>query len=311
MMVSLILGLVDESTGLLYYENAEHPFPVLYSHSKATFLDQSVMFRKLGFLGADSELRVVTFQMEPRDVLILGSDGRDDVVLSIKEDGSRVINEDETLFLRCVETGEGDLPRIFNKILEYGELMDDISLLRIGYMEHGPGPHTRLSDPAFVVLKEYRNAQGPDEFRNVARQLEDLPPEDRNHADVMRASVRSHIFAREYAAAARIGRNYIDMFPADTEMIYYTSCCYRKSGEPEKAVDLGERILLRKPDNVKNIINLARAYFDLNQPDRAVQILEKALAGEPENASLISLLKKAEGLGGRRKLRLVSQTRLR
>ncbi len=46
---------------------------------------------------------------------------------------NRIINEDESLFLRMVEEGKGDLSKIYRAITKQGELTDDISLLKVAY----------------------------------------------------------------------------------------------------------------------------------------------------------------------------------
>lgn len=39
MLVSLVLGLVDTQTGLLYYVNAQHPWSILYRSGNASFIE--------------------------------------------------------------------------------------------------------------------------------------------------------------------------------------------------------------------------------------------------------------------------------
>src|SRR6185295_8863044 len=39
MLVSILFGLVEENTGLVYYINAEHPWLILYRDAKASFLE--------------------------------------------------------------------------------------------------------------------------------------------------------------------------------------------------------------------------------------------------------------------------------
>ncbi|MCB1179847.1 MAG: SpoIIE family protein phosphatase, partial [Leptospiraceae bacterium] len=109
MLISVVMGLVDESTGMLFYINAEHPWVILYRDNIASFLEDSLSMRKIGMIGLDGDLQVKTFHLQPEDSLLIGSDGRDDLLLRINEKGERIINEDENLFLRTVEEGKGDL----------------------------------------------------------------------------------------------------------------------------------------------------------------------------------------------------------
>ncbi|MCB1160723.1 MAG: SpoIIE family protein phosphatase, partial [Leptospiraceae bacterium] len=132
MLISLIFGLVEEDTGLVYYINAEHPWLILYRDGKADFIEHELYFRKLGTSGMSNSLFVSTFQMMPGDMLIMGSDGKDDLLISNAEN-TRIINEDETYFLKHVEESNGDLNDIFKAITEKYELIDDFSLLSIQY----------------------------------------------------------------------------------------------------------------------------------------------------------------------------------
>lgn len=56
MLVSLVLGVVDNETGLLYFINAEHPWIVLYRDGIASFIENELMFRKLGTSGVQGNL---------------------------------------------------------------------------------------------------------------------------------------------------------------------------------------------------------------------------------------------------------------
>jgi hypothetical protein len=46
MLVSLIMGLIDEENGFMYHMNAEHPWIVLYRDEKTEFLNNDLDFRK-------------------------------------------------------------------------------------------------------------------------------------------------------------------------------------------------------------------------------------------------------------------------
>ena len=57
---------------------------------------------------------IKTFQLLPGDVLIAGSDGRDDISLGYDSFGNRIINENENLFLEIVEKGDAQRQNIYN-----------------------------------------------------------------------------------------------------------------------------------------------------------------------------------------------------
>lgn len=132
MCISCVVDLIDEETGKMYYFNAEHPFQVLYRNGKASFIEEELKLRKLG-LASEYPFEVQTFQLEPGDIVIAGSDGRDDIEIGTEE-GIRIINEDEYLFLQVVEEANGDLQAIYAGIKKRGKITDDISLLKIHFV---------------------------------------------------------------------------------------------------------------------------------------------------------------------------------
>ncbi|MBL8034428.1 MAG: SpoIIE family protein phosphatase [Leptospiraceae bacterium] len=128
---SLVLGAVDEQGGEMYHINADHPRIVHYRNGRADFIDSETRLRRLGFQIPEISVSVRQTKLEPGDVIIAGSDGRDDVILTGMPEGE--VNEDEGLFLRHVEKAEGNLPEILNRIVASGQLTDDLSLLRIRF----------------------------------------------------------------------------------------------------------------------------------------------------------------------------------
>ena len=109
MLVSIYIAVIENQTGKLYYLNAEHPWGVLYREGKAIFLQNRSYYRKLGTPGLQDEISIDHLQLQDGDIVILGSDGRDDIALPSPESSVRVINEDESIFLRHVETADGRL----------------------------------------------------------------------------------------------------------------------------------------------------------------------------------------------------------
>ena len=134
MMVSLNMGIIEENTHHLYFLNAEHPFTVLYRDKRASFIEKLGNFnRKLGTmtLNAKKDYYIHDLVLEKGDVLFIGSDGKDDILIS---NGSELeINSDEKLFLQLVEDSDGN----FEKLKEFystSELLtDDTSLIRLEF----------------------------------------------------------------------------------------------------------------------------------------------------------------------------------
>ncbi|MBU45193.1 MAG: hypothetical protein CMN76_18420 [Spirochaetaceae bacterium] len=132
MYVSGVLGIIEEESGRMYYLNAEHPFSVLYRNGKASFLEEEMSTRKFGMPGV-TEPRIFEFQLEAGDVLIAGSDGRDDLEISSNTEG-RQINQDEELFLSICEEVQGELDGVEDALKKHGSITDDLSLVRIEFM---------------------------------------------------------------------------------------------------------------------------------------------------------------------------------
>ncbi len=128
MMISLNMGIIDDETGEVIYINAEHPPIVLFRDEKASFLPLIEVNCKLGSPLMSKKIYTNSFSLEDKDVLLLGSDGRDDILLPNRE-----INDNFDLFLAHVENARTDLKNIYKEILKSGELYDDLSLLRIEF----------------------------------------------------------------------------------------------------------------------------------------------------------------------------------
>ncbi len=131
MMITMIMGLLDEKRGIVHYINASHPPPVLYRGGRASLLKSEVVFHRLGEQVAPEDIFVQSLELPKGDVLVMGSDGRDDLVVGKDEYGEALMNEDENMFVELVERCETDLPRILAGLRETGRLTDDLSLLRI------------------------------------------------------------------------------------------------------------------------------------------------------------------------------------
>lgn len=133
MMVSGIIGMINDATGEMLFINAEHPFLILYRDGKATFIESELFLRKFGS-PSEFQLKIQKFQLIPGDIVFAGSDGKDDIDLS---PGSElpVVNQDNTLILRIIEKGGSNLKKIVNYIYKAGDVIDDLSLCRIGFQE--------------------------------------------------------------------------------------------------------------------------------------------------------------------------------
>ncbi len=283
MLVSMVMGLVDDDTGLMYYLNVEHPWSVLYRDKKAAFIESGNAFRKLGISGLEGQLKILTMHLQPDDVLIVGSDGRDDLELSVSEEGDRVINEDENLFLRMVEAGEGRLSSIYSNITEMGSITDDLSMIRISYRPSKTPISTdnqnliedlRKEAAVFLEEKKYLEAE------TVINQALKIDP---RNIELIRLQVRTFMEKKDFANAFNSLEDYIYLRPMDTEMLYLASYLCKELKKPQEAIDYGERVRLRAPEFVANLINLSDVYSSIGNRDRAVKMADEALLVDPTN----------------------------
>ncbi|MCE9599965.1 MAG: SpoIIE family protein phosphatase [Spirochaetia bacterium] len=291
MLVSMVLGLVDDETGLLYYINVEHPWTVLYRAGKAEFMEKEHMFRKLGVSGVSGQIQVVTVQLEPDDVLIVGSDGRDDLMMGTQASGERIINEDEYLFLSVVEVSQGRLPQIRSHLIEHGSLTDDLSLIRISYRttQEGKLDHDgRLEKLAEYHERAKQFASGK-QFAEAVHVLDEALEMDSKSLKTIRMLVRILLDQKDFEAAFAHAEDYIYLKPLDTDMIYLAAYLCKKLKRPQDAVEFGERVRLRAPRFVRNLINLAEVHRSLRNLNRARKLVGEALRIEPENPRAIRL----------------------
>ncbi|WP_053332113.1 SpoIIE family protein phosphatase [Turneriella parva] len=249
MLISLVLGIVDNDSGLLYYINAEHPWSILYRDGTATFIEQELYVRKLGMSAASGTIYIRIFELKPGDMLICGSDGRDDIMLP-SPDGKPRMNEQEDLILETVRKADGELERIFELTQEIGEITDDFSLLKIRY--YG-----------------------------------DTMPETEKLAK--RSASGRHYEAKNYAKAIAEGEAYLGNKPSDNEFMRFLSRCHRLAGNYDIAIDLCERLRLRLPQDTRNLINLAGLHLVKGDSERTRALIAEIRRLEPNAPALKKL----------------------
>ncbi|UOG56177.1 SpoIIE family protein phosphatase [Leptospira noguchii] len=287
MLVSVVLGLVDLESGILFFLNAEHPPTVLYRNGVATFIESKLELRKIGITGLESKMKVKTFFLEKGDTIIVGSDGRDDIFLGIDQDEIPLINEDECQFLRRVEESGGDLELLVQGLENYGELTDDLSIVKLTYIKEP----VRLNS-----ITNFSSFQFPDETY-----LKYIQDENWERAIYYLENIKSKIsqeflppvFKKElakvyykigmYKEALFLFEELISEFPEDVEIIFNASLIYKKIKRYHKSIELGERILLREPDFLNNIVNLAESYILIYEKEKVFGLLEKIECLDPDH----------------------------
>jgi len=131
MLMAGIIGIVDDDTRKLFYFNAEYPLPALLRSGGAAFISDKKPLPLIGTGEATENIPVEIFQLNPGDVLIAGSDGKDDLIPDDAKDAEHPSRLDERRFLDIIERSNGELTKIVTEIKKIGKLTDDLSLLSI------------------------------------------------------------------------------------------------------------------------------------------------------------------------------------
>ena len=235
MLVSITMGLIEEETDVMYYINAEHPFTILFRDNYASFIEEEISLRKLGTPDLDGKLSIKTFKLKPNDVIFIGSDGKDDLVLNSGSTNARIINNDESLFLRIIEETEGDLKKIKEHLSKYGELMDDLSILRIEYI--GQNVHETMQDRLTVA-----NRQEAIELLETMRET---------NPRVLKHLAKLYLQEKDYEKAYSRVIEYISTDSSNTEVFYLASYVSLKLNRLSQSLGYIERCILRDPKNEK------------------------------------------------------------
>ncbi len=284
MLVSIFLGLIHEKSGAMFFTNAEHPWPVILRNGHAEFLKTAVFYRKLGIIPGlekypwkvlrdDSPFHVDTIQLKPGDVLLVGSDGRDDLMLGISKDKERVINEDENIFRRLAEETHGDLKELFEKLTNAGEITDDLSLIRV----EANIPSARLSIDDKSILSELTAAYKRGEPALALKLSEDV----QNPTE--RAASRARIFFKiqNFSKAIEEALMALELDPLKHDLIYVLVRSYKKQHEYKAAYECAERFRLRNPSHTGNLVHLAHLAVILHFDKEAQLYAEEALRLSP------------------------------
>ncbi|TGK05611.1 serine/threonine-protein phosphatase [Leptospira langatensis] len=302
MLVSAILGIVDHSSGTLYYINAEHPWPVLYRDGKATFLGLESNIRKLGISDMfGNKIQVQTFRLMPGDTVFCGSDGRDDLVLEEDFSGKRIINEDETEFLNSVEESGGDIKTIRKSLVRKGKLSDDLSILSISYV---PSRNPFMEDKNSIFEADSLAQKG--DFLGAIRILEKSVTQNQSKGLVQSpqaAKLLSKWYDKisKFKESASWAEKVLDWDPSETEFLFITSILWKKAYVSSRnlellrsASELGEKLRVRQPNHIKNLINLADIYRLLGNFFRSKKLLEEASLLSPGDPKIAELKKKLD-----------------
>lgn len=292
MAISATMALINDKTGWMYYFNAEHPFTILYRDGMAAFIEEELMLRKLG-LDSEFPFKVQSFKLEKGDVIILGSDGRDDLDLG-EQNGIRNINTDEKLILDVVEKGKADLEEMVKVLKTKGNLTDDLSLLRIGFQENAIEQETEKQEKSILLRNVYNETRMLYKEGNIDRALDVL---SRVYTSEEGSQKLSKIYGllsfkgKDFETAIKVLNDYIKKDPDTEEMWYYLSLSYKKMGYYLESLKAGEKAYNLKPDSVRNLVNLSDLYRLNGKIEDAFEYSNKVLELDENNEKAKKLLK--------------------
>lgn len=282
MLLSAILGLIDDETGFVCFLNAEHPDLVLYRNGSASFLHTEGELRKIGVSQKMEALQINTIQLQDNDVLISASDGRDDIILT----SENKINEDENLFLQNVEAGKGKLEDILIAIMGCGELTDDASFIRI-----------QKNAPKFTEKKMTDNARTKkldaikklSEKKEIINKISGLSNQFPGNPSLLKDILHFMESRKMHDESLLYYLVYCEIRPYDEEMMYRATICFKNAGQPEKARLFLERLVLRSPKNIDWLSDLAQVQFELKNFMEADRLLDWILNLDHNNKKALSM----------------------
>ena len=284
MLLSAVIGLIDDDTGFVCFLNAEHPDLVLYRNGKASFIHTEGELRKIGVTQEMDTLQVNTFQLEDNDVIISASDGRDDIIL--KNDNK--INEDENLFLQNVEAGKGNLENILISIKNCGDLTDDASFIRIKKKAPHSSPK-KLTEK--ILVKELNSIKKLSDQQEIINKISALSSQFPDNPSLLK-DILNFIMSKGMCDEALLYfLVYCEIKPYDQEMMHRASLCFRDAGQLEKARLFLERLVLRSPGNIRWLTDLAQVQLELKNYMEGDRLLDRILNIDHNNEKALSMKK--------------------
>jgi|GEM_PF-3299175 len=238
MMASMICLLIHDASGYTVMINAEHPKGILLRRAQSSFISHHEGLRKLGNTAVKGRLWVDTFMMQHGDIVILGSDGRDDLVVGHDDDGQPVMNDDDRRILRIVRAADGDLPRTFLGIRASGQIVDDVSLLRVQYTGRKPDQRPAVAE----LWQQHDNVRDAQQCIVILRKILQSDPEN---VRAWQSLFRIYLGGKNFVEAAFISECILRLRPDRDFFMYSAALLFYKIGNYEKAFNYADRLALR------------------------------------------------------------------
>lgn len=268
----MVMGLVEEKTGMLYYVNLEHPWSVLYRDKTARFIENDFSCRKLGFLGDTRQLQVKLLTLKDSDYLICGSDGRDDIYHT-DEYGNRQMNSDENKFLRIIEKADADLNDIYNLLNESGKISDDLSLMVL-HIEKTERSSELPDEKDIKLIHEAKIKLDSENYDECSLLLDSVGSKN----SLSFINLRLKLLARnsrpqEYLDA--LLKAFHEHQPENSKLMLRLAENFWQLKKYETALDYAEALYLRDATNIRTAQRLAYMHEKTGNTARSLEILER------------------------------------
>ena len=272
MLVSTVIGLIENISGTVFYINADHPRIVLYRDNVASFFEDTSHINKLGLDTPPGDFKISVVQLDDEDSLIIGSDGRDDIMIETEK--GLQLNEDENKFLNFVSKSGGDIINLNELLSQSGNIIDDLSLMIIKYIK----PQS-LSNDSIEDYKKYIEFFKKGEYLEQIKNYEDafIMYEKalfyyKNDPFVIKKLAKISERNKDYYNTIKYCKEYISINPKDTNYLYIISYYSKITKNFEDSIEFGERFRLREPKNRENLSNLLALYEEIGNDERHSRI---------------------------------------
>ena len=94
---------------------------------------------------------------------------------------------------------------------------------------------------------------------------------------MLRELSRVALKRKEYLRAGEMAAQGFMIDPGDQHLLFSASYAYKLAGRYDAAVEFGERLRLRDPNHIQNLVNLADCYRLSDNRERAGKLLDEAL----------------------------------
>jgi HAMP domain-containing protein/tetratricopeptide (TPR) repeat protein len=285
MVLSATVMVIDDISGDTFYWNAEHPFSIIYRDGKANFLEEDLQLRKLG-LESEYEFKVYKYKLFPGDVLILGSDGRDDIDLT-PEETFRTINSDENLILGIVEIAKGDLKKIKEIIETKGNITDDLSFIKIEFLTKDEHIIDNRELEAKQIYEKatllYRDGKIRESFELLVKDLNYY----QFYEKILKLTGLISFKLKEYDYSIRCFGKLFDNQLIEEEELFLLSLSYKRKGLLDEAIEIGLKLDEMNRTNINNLINLADLYKNIDKHEQSQEFFKRGQNIDPLNKDLI------------------------